>query len=708
MSWAEPADMDTLSELPPASVSVGKMSLSRASSVGAGRSSKSSRRVGGASKSERRLLMEAKAGVGAAIAEALLTMPRSAKCLDRQERLIAKRRARKCVRFLYYVIKVVGVAACVFTSGLNLALVYMRPDFRLQNRLVRSYLVAFGIGGVLAELDTPFAKANFRALQKWWFKAPFYVFMAWLCFDPAHSRGSVWFYLELASFVALQAMAVMAVVLNVCLREVLERSGALGKRRGKKSSSSSSRRRRRGIGSSASSRGGGSGGGAGGARVANSSSGGLGVSSFRERDRRRPSRPPLSSPTSGIDGFGGGGADNRHAPEMVPERSMSASGRLLSPTPSSGGYSGYGGGGYGTVEGGGDGGVGGGGGGGGLGGGISGKIKWWLDRGGAEEGGSSPRGGGRAVGGTSSPASPVSVSTARSGRTNWWEDSDGDDGASSLASFAQSDAISDAGSSVSGMSTRSGATWMTESGGGGGGGRYGSSGAQYAGRGAAPLRRAASVASSSYSRGSRPSDRRRRFGGSGAGSVRGGLEQRPPPLTMQAGAASGGGEGAAEGEGGFAAVLAGGGGEGDEAHVALTAQALARNSNEALPPTGRGPTFGGGGGINYGGSVAGSSVNGGRNGGGGSLHGFGTRRSGSRRPPSWEAGGPSRAASVSGDGLRGAGAGAGPAWAQGAADCDVGRTASEAGDNDRAEDGRHPRAGANSRRTPGTQDYSPF
>lgn len=64
MSWAEPAaDMDTLGELPPSSVSVGKVSnLSRGSS-------KSARRVGGASKSERRLLMEAKAGVGAAIAE---------------------------------------------------------------------------------------------------------------------------------------------------------------------------------------------------------------------------------------------------------------------------------------------------------------------------------------------------------------------------------------------------------------------------------------------------------------------------------------------------------------------------------------------------------------------------------------------------------------------------------------------------------------
>lgn len=68
MSWAEPADMDTLSDLPPVSVPVGgKVSnLSRGSSS---KQQKTSRRVGGASKSERRLLMEAKAGVGAAIAE---------------------------------------------------------------------------------------------------------------------------------------------------------------------------------------------------------------------------------------------------------------------------------------------------------------------------------------------------------------------------------------------------------------------------------------------------------------------------------------------------------------------------------------------------------------------------------------------------------------------------------------------------------------
>lgn len=81
--------------------------------------------------------------------------------------------------------------------------------------------------------------------------------MAWLCFDPRRSFRTLWFPLELAAFTALQAMAVMSVVLNVCLREVLERSGALGKRRKKKlaSSSSSSRRRRGGTGRTKSVRG---------------------------------------------------------------------------------------------------------------------------------------------------------------------------------------------------------------------------------------------------------------------------------------------------------------------------------------------------------------------------------------------------------------------------------------------------------------------
>ncbi len=61
------------------------------------------------------------------------------------------------------------------TASCPLSLRLVRRCRPVQNRLVRSYLVAFGVGGVLAELDTPFAKANFRALQKWWFKAPFYV-----------------------------------------------------------------------------------------------------------------------------------------------------------------------------------------------------------------------------------------------------------------------------------------------------------------------------------------------------------------------------------------------------------------------------------------------------------------------------------------------------------------------------------------------------
>lgn len=61
---------------------------------------------------------------------------------------------------------------------LSTAHLYLNSFFfsrAVHDRLVRSYLILFGMGGVLAELDTPFAKANFRALQKWWFKAPFYV-----------------------------------------------------------------------------------------------------------------------------------------------------------------------------------------------------------------------------------------------------------------------------------------------------------------------------------------------------------------------------------------------------------------------------------------------------------------------------------------------------------------------------------------------------
>lgn len=84
MSWSDPTDMDTLSELrPPPSSSRPPRSVSR------GRSSKlsSNPMTGGASQSERRLLMEAKAGVGAAIAEVCLYIW----CLERSLRVFGGR-----------------------------------------------------------------------------------------------------------------------------------------------------------------------------------------------------------------------------------------------------------------------------------------------------------------------------------------------------------------------------------------------------------------------------------------------------------------------------------------------------------------------------------------------------------------------------------------------------------------------------------------
>jgi len=93
--------MDTLSELPPPSVSISSskgLGMSRS-----GRSSKSARRVGGAaSKSERRLLMEAKAGkagIGAAIAEVCVYFTAAAAAVRsvrglRDPELVVKRSTR--------------------------------------------------------------------------------------------------------------------------------------------------------------------------------------------------------------------------------------------------------------------------------------------------------------------------------------------------------------------------------------------------------------------------------------------------------------------------------------------------------------------------------------------------------------------------------------------------------------------------------------
>lgn len=51
---------------------------------------------------------------------------------ERRERAMARRRTKKCVAFLYFTFKVVGVATCAYTSGLNVTFVYMRPDLKRE------------------------------------------------------------------------------------------------------------------------------------------------------------------------------------------------------------------------------------------------------------------------------------------------------------------------------------------------------------------------------------------------------------------------------------------------------------------------------------------------------------------------------------------------------------------------------------------------
>ena len=45
----------------------------------------------------------------------------------------------------------------------------------VRERIVRAYIVLICLAATLAELDTPFARNHFRALQKWWAKAPLYL-----------------------------------------------------------------------------------------------------------------------------------------------------------------------------------------------------------------------------------------------------------------------------------------------------------------------------------------------------------------------------------------------------------------------------------------------------------------------------------------------------------------------------------------------------
>ncbi len=57
----------------------------------------------------------------------------------------------------------------------SLSVCFLSISLFSQLYLQRVYLIFFALAAVLAELDTPFARKNFRAWQKWWFKAPFYV-----------------------------------------------------------------------------------------------------------------------------------------------------------------------------------------------------------------------------------------------------------------------------------------------------------------------------------------------------------------------------------------------------------------------------------------------------------------------------------------------------------------------------------------------------
>ncbi|CAM9484611.1 unnamed protein product, partial [Phaeothamnion confervicola] len=146
-----------------------------------------------------------------------------------REQIRARRRARKWAGQLYWMLKGFGVAVCTYTAVLNGYVMYANQVYVVQEQLMRSYLLLFCITGVLAELDTPFARDNFRALQKWWFKAPFYVFMGWVCWDPL-AKGVLW-QMELASLVAFHLLAGLNIMLNVCLRELLLRSGVLRRKK---------------------------------------------------------------------------------------------------------------------------------------------------------------------------------------------------------------------------------------------------------------------------------------------------------------------------------------------------------------------------------------------------------------------------------------------------------------------------------------------
>ncbi|KAG5180336.1 hypothetical protein JKP88DRAFT_263988 [Tribonema minus] len=173
-----------------------------------------------------------------------------------REAAIARRRARACVTYSYWVLKSTAVATHVLMITTNVWVLARRHEPDLRERAVRGYLIPFSLAALLAELDTRFARDNFRALQKWWCKALFYVFLGTvnLGWTPLGALGRPLTRLQLATAGVLCALALGNVALYTCLRRLLEKTVLRKLRKAKAlksgdptAKSSSSRRRSKGT-----------------------------------------------------------------------------------------------------------------------------------------------------------------------------------------------------------------------------------------------------------------------------------------------------------------------------------------------------------------------------------------------------------------------------------------------------------------------------
>ncbi|CAM9117430.1 unnamed protein product [Chrysoparadoxa australica] len=166
----------------------------------------------------------------------------------KRERAAARRRARAVASFGYYFLKGAGVLVNVADIFLQLWILgwcrgaspqetVSERAVRLQDKTERCYLTVMCVANVLAELDTPCAKHNFRALQKWWFRAPCYVLVACLGYDwtpeGLDAIGGLESLLDKIVFWCFVSLAAANVMLNVLMRKVLERYFKKGKRKGR-------------------------------------------------------------------------------------------------------------------------------------------------------------------------------------------------------------------------------------------------------------------------------------------------------------------------------------------------------------------------------------------------------------------------------------------------------------------------------------------